>query len=458
LHGETLLVREESDTKPIYDLGERTARFGEDVINFAKTIPQAPTTDRIISQSIGATTSVGAHYVGADDSVSKREFLKCIGTCKKEARETKYFLRMAVRAVPKLKLEARKLWMEARELHLIFAKIWRSGKQQERENDENRSTNVSSFVIFLMEILRSTTGLAQLDGPLFLAIGAFDGVHLGHQAVISTSARHAHSEDGTPVVVTFDPHPAKVLRPENPPHLITSTPHKIALIRALGVGHLLIIPFDKDFAQTEAEDFVAQLTESARGLGEICVGHEWSFGKNRGGNLALLRKLGTRHHFNVVGIPPVKVNGAVVSSTAIRARIERGDFAGAAVMLGRDYTILGTVREGSKLGRQIGFPTANLSAHSEQFPPNGVYFVEAWFEGVLHHGVVNVGFRPTVSGEKAERTIEVHLLDFHRDIYGGDIELKFVQFLRPEKKFEDVEALGKQIAADVKKARELCAA
>ena len=106
-----------------------------------------------------------------------------------------------------------------------------------------------------MEIFRSTAGLAQLDGPLFLAIGAFDGVHLGHQAVISTSARHAHSEDGTPVVVTFDPHPAKVLRPENPPHLITSTPHKIALIRALGVGHLLIIPFDKDFAQTEAEDF-----------------------------------------------------------------------------------------------------------------------------------------------------------------------------------------------------------
>ena len=223
-----------------------------------------------------------------------------------------------------------------------------------------------------MEIFRSTAGLAQLDGPLFLAIGAFDGVHLGHQAVISTSARHAHSEDGTPVVVTFDPHPAKVLRPENAPHLITSTPHKIALIRALGVGHLLIIPFDKNFAQTEAEDFVAQRTANARGLCEICVGHEWSFGKNRAGNLALLRKLGTRHHFNVVGIPPVKVNGAVVSSTAIRARIERGDFAGAAIMLGRDYTMLGTVREGSKLGRQIGFPTANLSAHSEQFPPNGV--------------------------------------------------------------------------------------
>jgi riboflavin kinase/FMN adenylyltransferase len=156
--------------------------------------------------------------------------------------------------------------------------------------DERGFPNAGS----VMEILRSTTGLAQLDGPLFLVIGAFDGVHLDHQAVISTSARHAHFEDGTPVVVTFDPHPAKVLRPENPPHLITSTPHKITLIRALGVGHLLILPFDKDFAQTEAEHFVAQLTESARGLGEICVGHERSFGKNRVDNLALLRKLGTR--------------------------------------------------------------------------------------------------------------------------------------------------------------------
>jgi riboflavin kinase / FMN adenylyltransferase len=309
-----------------------------------------------------------------------------------------------------------------------------------------------------MDLLHSISELASLPGPVFLAIGAFDGVHLGHQAVISTSARHAHSAEGTPVVVTFDPHPAKVLRPENPPHLITSTPHKIALIRAHGVGHLLIIPFDKNFAQTEAEDFVGQLSESAKPLREICVGHEWSFGKNRAGNLALLRKLGMQRDFNVVGIPPVKVSGAVVSSTAIRARIERGDFAGAAVMLGRDYTILGTVREGSKLGRQLGFPTANLSAHSEQFPPNGVYFVEAWLEGVLHHGVVNVGFRPTVSGEKAERMIEVHLLDFHRDIYGADIEIKFVQFLRPEKKFESVEALGQQITVDVKKARELCAA
>jgi len=134
MDGETSLVREESDTKPVYDSEERTARFGEAVIDFAKTIPQGPTTDRIISQLIGAATSVGANYIEADDSVSKKEFLKCIGTCKKEARETKHFLRMSVRAVHQLKPEAKRLWIEANELHLIFAKIWRSGKQRQEEH------------------------------------------------------------------------------------------------------------------------------------------------------------------------------------------------------------------------------------------------------------------------------------------------------------------------------------
>ena len=132
LDGETSLVREESDAKPIYDLEERTARFGEAVVDFARTIPRDSVTDRIISQLVGAGTSVGANYVEADDSVSKKEFLKCVATCKKEARETKYFLRIAVRAVPKLKPEARELWREARKLHLIFAKIWRSGKREEQ--------------------------------------------------------------------------------------------------------------------------------------------------------------------------------------------------------------------------------------------------------------------------------------------------------------------------------------
>ena len=309
-----------------------------------------------------------------------------------------------------------------------------------------------------MKILSSILELSHLPGPLFLAIGVFDGVHRGHQAVISTSTRHAHSADGTPVVVTFDPHPARILRPEEAPHLLTATQHKIALIRALGVGHLLVVKFDKNFAATSPENFVEQLVQNSKPLREICVGHEWSFGKNRAGNLDLLQKLGARFDFNVVGIPPVKVNGTVVSSTAIRQAVEAGEFAKAASMLGREYTILGTVSGGEKLGKKIGFPTANLSAHSEQFPPDGVYFAEAWLDGVLLHGVVNLGFRPTVSSGQPERILEIHLLDFDQDIYGKDLEIRFVRYLRPEKKFESVDALVRQIEVDVRQAREFCAA
>jgi riboflavin kinase/FMN adenylyltransferase len=306
----------------------------------------------------------------------------------------------------------------------------------------------------MMEILRSIPELARLQGPLFLAIGVFDGVHLGHQAVIRTSAIHAKEAAGTPVVVTFDPHPAKVLRPEKAPHLLTATQHKIALIRDLGVAHLLVLNFDKQFAATPPTEFVLQLVRHARPLKEICVGHEWSFGKGRAGNLALLNQLGAQHEFNVVGIKPVTVDSAVVSSTAIRQAVEQGDLAKAAAMLGREYTILGTVKSGAQLGRKLGFPTANLSAHSEQFPPNGVYVAEAKLNGVTHRGVANLGHRPTVAGGTPERLLELHLFDLDRDIYGEDVEVRFLRFLRPEKKFESLEALAAQIVRDVKEAQQ----
>jgi riboflavin kinase/FMN adenylyltransferase len=257
------------------------------------------------------------------------------------------------------------------------------------------------------------------------------------------------------VAVTFDPHPVKVLRPRDAPHLLTATQHKIALIRDLGVDHLLVINFDKKFAATQPEEFVEQLVAYSKPLREICVGHEWSFGKDRRGNLDLLKKLGAQFHFDVVGIPPVKMNGNVVSSTAIRQAVEKGDLAAAAAMLGREYTILGTVKGGEKLGKKLGYPTANLSAHSEQFPPNGVYLGEAWIHRVLYHGVVNLGYRPTVSSGKSERVLEIYLLDFDRDIYGEDVEVRFVRYLRPERKFDSLEALVRQIELDVQQAREL---
>ena len=309
-----------------------------------------------------------------------------------------------------------------------------------------------------METFRSISELSKLRGPLFLAIGVFDGVHLGHQAVISTSAQHARAANGTPVVVTFDPHPEKVLRPKTAPHLLTATPHKIALICDLGVAHLLIITFDKQFAATEPEEFVHELVEHSKSLREICVGHEWSFGKNRRGNLKLLNQFGARFDFGVVGIPPVTVNGELVSSTTIRKAVETGDLAKAAQMLGREYTVLGTVVSGDNRGKKIGFPTANLSAHNEQFPPNGVYFAEAKLEGVIYPGVVNLGYRPTVDTRKSERILEIHLFDFDHDIYGKDLEVRFIRYLRPETKFESVEALVRQIGLDVKQARKLSVA
>jgi riboflavin kinase/FMN adenylyltransferase len=256
------------------------------------------------------------------------------------------------------------------------------------------------------------------------------------------------------VVVTFDPHPVKVLRPDNAPHLLTATQHKIALIRDLGVAHLLVLHFDRAFAATRPEDFVRQLVENSKPLREICVGHEWSFGKGRAGNLALLKKLGAAAGFNVIGVEAVKVNGEVVSSTAIRNAIEEGNLVKATQMLGREYTILGTVVRGAQLGRQLGFPTANLSAHSEQFPPNGVYVAESRLGGTLYRGVANLGFRPTVSSGKPERLLELHLFDLDHEVYGEEMEVRFLRYLRPEQKFADIEALRTQIAADVRQARE----
>ena len=308
-----------------------------------------------------------------------------------------------------------------------------------------------------MRVLRSIPELAQVPGPVFLAIGVFDGVHLGHQAVISTAARHAEEAGGTAVVVTFDPHPAKFLRPQKSPRLLTSTQHKIALIRALGVSHLLVLKFDRELASTSPTDFVRQLASSAKPLREICVGEEWSFGKNRAGNLTLLKELGGQLGFDVVGVEPVTSNGMIVSSTAIRKAVETGDFATATRMLGRDYTILGTVEEGKHLGRSIGFPTANLSAHSEQFPPNGVYAAEGLLQGSTVRGVVNLGVRPTIGDASPDRVLEFHLFDFDRDLYGEDLELRFLKYLRPEQKFESLAALREQIARDVVAARRVFA-
>jgi len=302
-------------------------------------------------------------------------------------------------------------------------------------------------------VLHSIAKLGQIPGPLYLAIGVFDGVHLGHQAVLQRALDDARGTGGSAVAVTFDPHPLRVLRPADAPRLLTSTAHKLQLIRALGVAHQLVIPFTAEFADTPPEEFIRALAAASQPLREICVGHEWCFGKRRAGNLALLDRMGRELGFEEVGVPAIQVEGEIVSSTLVRRAIEAGQFDRAARLLGRDFTILGTVVHGAQTGRKLGFPTANLAAHNEQFPPDGVYAVVAHRPGRSLPGVANIGVRPTVAHSTGERVLEVHLFDFEGDLYGEDLEVSFARFLRAEQKFSGLDALRAQIARDVQTAR-----
>jgi riboflavin kinase/FMN adenylyltransferase len=306
-----------------------------------------------------------------------------------------------------------------------------------------------------MKLLQSVEQLSSISGPIHLAIGVFDGVHLGHQSVITRAIAAAARTGGASVVLTFHPHPVRVLRPEKAPRLLTSTQHKTALIEQLGVSALLIQEFSLAFSRTPPRDFILQLLLHAKGLQTICVGEGWSFGANRSGSVDLLRELAASEGFTLDIVEPVIVDGDVVSSTRVREAVERGELEDAAKLLGRPFTVLGTVTKGNHLGRQLGFPTANLRAHNEQFPPNGVYAVRAWHKAKEYGGVVNIGIRPTLEQTKGERILEIHLFDFDQDIYGDEVEVGFLEYLRPEKKFDGLAQLREQIGRDAAVAREI---
>jgi riboflavin kinase / FMN adenylyltransferase len=306
-----------------------------------------------------------------------------------------------------------------------------------------------------MKVLRIIDELSVLPGSTHLAIGVFDGLHLGHQAVIGRALESSRQTGGNAVVVTFDPHPVRVLRPEKAPRLLTSTPHKLKLIEKQGADAVLLLQFTLEFSKTPPHLFIEKLVGAAHRLDQICVGQEWTFGANRAGSIRLLEELAPKLGFHVASVPPVLVNDRVVSSTLIRSAVECGDLESAAKYLGRAFTILGTVTEGRQLGRRLGFPTANLQAHNELFPPNGVYAAKAWFREEEYGGVVNIGVRPTIENESGERILELYLFDFDRQIYGEDVEVAFLEFLRPEQKFAGVSELQAQIQRDADKARKV---
>jgi riboflavin kinase/FMN adenylyltransferase len=296
-----------------------------------------------------------------------------------------------------------------------------------------------------------------------VTIGNFDGIHLGHQAILATVVARAKALSAAAVVYTFEPHPRKVLRPDSAPALLTTLDQKLELIEAAGVEAVVVEPFTAEFAKTAPDVFVRECLHARLAPKEVYVGYDFHFGRDREGSMRLLTELGPRLGFAVTIIPEVEVDEGDVNSTRIRQLLAEGDASLAARMLGRPYTVRGRVVEGDARGRGLGFPTANLAAENEVLPAAGVYAGHLRLldpgdppAGRLLPAVTNVGRRPTFAGETLRA--EAHAIGWSGDLYGRRVEVSFAARLRAERRFESAEALRRQIAADVDAARRLLGA
>ena len=302
-------------------------------------------------------------------------------------------------------------------------------------------------------ILNRLEDLPALGGPLHLALGVFDGMHVGHQAVIARAVRAAEKHGGLAGLLTFDPHPCRATRPEQaPPSLLATLDHKAGIAGDLGLGLFVAVHFDKAFAAMEAAEFITLLTASP--LRTIAVGEDWRFGRNRTGDVVMLANEAEKRGFHLETVPAVMMDGERISSTRIRQAIRDGNLETAARMLGRPYSIRNHVEQGDQLGRTLGFPTANLATGDTQLPPDGVWAVRVrHVDGRAWDGVANLGVRPTLGGNR--HRLEVHLFGFAGDLYGQVLDVTFVNHLRAEEKFASLDALKNQIARDAVAARQI---
>ena len=308
-----------------------------------------------------------------------------------------------------------------------------------------------------MRIVRTFEQLPHVARDVCVAIGVFDGVHLGHQRVIAEARTDARAIGGTSVVLTFDPHPLRVLRPEKAPPLLTSTPHKLRLLERLNVDVCLLLAFDKPFSEQPPEQFIELLASHTHRLHEICVGARFRFGHNRAGDVRLIEKLAPAYGYLAKEVAPVKLGEETISSTTVRQHVLHGRLDRAAAMLGRPFSVFGAVEPGDARGRQLGFPTANLNPGNEVLPPNGVYAARALVGQEPFTGVVNIGIRPTFESHDRHSIVELHIFDLARDLYGHEVEVSFIQKLRDERKFDSADALKRQIGADIAQARSILA-
>jgi riboflavin kinase/FMN adenylyltransferase len=286
-----------------------------------------------------------------------------------------------------------------------------------------------------------------------LTLGVFDGLHLGHQAIMHTVVARAAESGTVPTVVTFDPHPRSVLHPESAPPLLQTFEQRLEGMRFLGVEQVVALEFTRELAAVPAEDFVRRFLVDDLGARAVYLGRGFAFGRGRGGTIELLRELGQRYGFDADEVDEVELRGKRISSTATRRALRDGRMSLARRMLGRPYGLEGVVTEGRRLGGPVlGFPTANIEPEHRVLPASGVYVTATLVEGVWIRSVTNVGRRPTVGADE-HQTVETHLLDFDRPLYGRTIRVRFLHHVRGEQRFPGLDALKEQIARDVVRAR-----
>jgi riboflavin kinase/FMN adenylyltransferase len=304
-----------------------------------------------------------------------------------------------------------------------------------------------------MNIIPTAKELGNGSRKVCLAIGVFDGVHLGHQQIIRQTISDARQHEAVALIVTFDKHPSAIVAPDRVPPLIYSQPQKVRAIQHLGADALLLIRFDEPFSKQTGEQFIRNLARDLGHIQSVCVGADFVFGHKRSGNVALLKKLGDELQYTVHGVAAVSLDGQAVSSTRIRETIRVSDFDAASQMLGRAYSLAGKIIRGDQLGNKLGFPTANLDTTGLLLPPNGVYAAHAMVGGQSHRAVLNIGHRPTLNQPAPQPRVEIHLLDFTGDLYDQEMEITFGPKLRNEHKFASLEELKAQIARDIAEAR-----
>jgi len=304
-----------------------------------------------------------------------------------------------------------------------------------------------------MEVIRHIESYRRFPRPI-VGLGNFDGVHLGHQAILTKAVSEARALQGTALVLTFHPHPLSVLRPNSPLPLILSLREKLLLFRRLEIHGVILQRFSQTFSQLTAEEFVRRYLVDIIGIEKVIVGHNVSFGHRRSGNAEILVQLGEKFGFAVDVIGPVVIDGREVSSTAVRTLLGTGNMHEVTRLLGRPYGVSGRVEKGFQRGRTIGFPTANLRPRTDLLLPNGVYAVTVDLdEKISVPGVANVGMNPTFGNNR--RTIEAHLFDFSADLYGQRLRVNFLEHIREERKFPSVPELVRQIQEDADRARAL---